>query len=54
MRLVVFTVVALAALVFCYSILGFGGPVAAIVFLFIVFHGVLDRVAQPIIAKLKA
>ena len=54
MRLVVFTVVALMALVTCYTVLGWGGPVCALVFLFIVFNGVLDRIAQPLIAKLKA
>jgi hypothetical protein len=54
MRLLVFTIIGLAALVTCYSILGFGGPVCAVIFLFIVFNGVLDRVAQPLIAKLKA
>jgi hypothetical protein len=54
MRLLVFTIVGLAAMVFCYSILGFGGPICAIVFLFIVFNGVLDRVMQPLVQKLKA
>ncbi|MDX6370866.1 MAG: hypothetical protein QOG93_2368, partial [Gaiellaceae bacterium] len=28
--------------------------VCALVFLFIVFNGVLDRIAQPLLAKLKA
>jgi hypothetical protein len=54
MRLLVFTVVALCALVTCYTVFGWGGPVCALVFLFIVFNGVLDRIAQPILAKLKA
>jgi hypothetical protein len=53
MRLLVFTIVGLAVLVTCYSVFGFGGPVCAVIFLFIVFNGVLDRVAQPLIAKLK-
>jgi hypothetical protein len=54
MRLLVFTVVALMAMVTCYTVFGWGGPVCALVFLFIVFNGVLDRFAQPLIAKLKA
>ncbi len=54
MRLLVFTIVALMAMITCYTVLGWGGPVVACVFLFIVFNGVLDRVAQPLIARLKA
>jgi hypothetical protein len=53
MRLLVFTVVALCAMLTCYTVFGWGGPVCAVVFLFILFNGVLDRVAQPLIAKLK-
>ncbi len=54
MRLLTFTVIGLAAMVFCYSVLGFGGPPSAIVFLFIVFNGVLDRVLQPLLHRLRA
>ncbi len=53
MRLLVFTVVALCAMLTGYTVFGWGGPVCAVVFLFILFNGVLDRVAQPLIAKLK-
>ena len=54
MRLLVFTVVATCAMVLCYGLLGFGGPVAAVIFLFILFNGVLDRIAQPLLQKLRA
>ncbi len=54
MRLLVFTIVGLAVMVFGYSILGFGGPICAILFLVILFNGVLDRVMAPLIARLKA
>jgi hypothetical protein len=42
------------AMVFAYTVLGWGGPICALVFLFILFNGVLDRIAQPILEKLKA
>jgi hypothetical protein len=54
MRLLVFTIVGLMAMITCYTVLGWGGPVVACLFLFIVFNGVLDRIAQPILEKLKA
>jgi hypothetical protein len=54
MRLLVFTTVALCAMLTCYIVFGWGGPVCALVFLFIIFNGVLDRLAQPLLAKLKA
>ncbi len=54
MRLLVFAVVATCAMVVCYGLLGWGGPVCALVFLFILFNGVLDRVAQPLLQKLRA
>ena len=46
MRLLVFTVVGLIALVIAYAF-SLGGTVAAIIFLFILFNGVLDRWAKP-------
>lgn len=54
MRLLVFTIVALCTIVTGYTVFGWGGPVCAVVFLFIVLNGVLDLVAQPLIQKLKA
>jgi hypothetical protein len=52
MRLLVFTVVGLIAMVVAYAF-GFGGTVSAIIFLFILFNGVLDRWAQPIFERLR-
>ena len=53
MRLLVFTVVALLALIVAYAF-GAGGTVGALIFLFILFNGVLDRWAQPILERLRA
>ena len=53
MRLLVFTVVGLMAMLIAYAF-GLGGTVSAIVFLFILTNGVLDRWAQPIIERLRA
>jgi hypothetical protein len=33
---------------------GLGGAVSSLIFLFILFNGVLDRVLQPLLAKLRA
>jgi hypothetical protein len=52
MRLLVFTVVALAALVVAYG-LDLGGAVSALIFLFVLFNGILDRVAQPLLERLR-
>jgi hypothetical protein len=52
MRLLVFTVVGLIAMVVAYAF-GIGGTVSAIIFLFILFNGVLDRWAQPIFERLR-
>jgi hypothetical protein len=46
-RLLVFTVVGLIALVIAYAF-SLGGTVGALIFLFILFNGVLDRWAQPL------
>ena len=48
MRLLVFTVVGLLAMVVAYAF-SLGGTVAAIIFLFIVFNAVLDRWAKPLL-----
>jgi hypothetical protein len=53
MRLLVFTVVGLIAMVIAYAF-SLGGTVASLIFLFILFNGVLDRWAQPILERLKA
>ena len=53
MRLLVFTVVGLMALVTAYSF-GIGGTVSALIFLFILFNGVLDRWVQPAIERLRS
>ena len=52
MRLLVFTVVGLIALIVAYAF-SLGGTVGALIFLFILFNGVLDRWAQPILARLR-
>jgi type VI protein secretion system component VasF len=53
MRLLVFTVVGLMAMVVAYGF-GLGGTVAAMIFLFILFNGVLDRWAQPLLQRLRS
>ena len=53
MRLLVFTVVALLALIVAYAF-SLGGTVGALIFLFIIFNGVLDRWAQPLLERLRA
>lgn len=51
-RLLVFTTIGLCAMVAGYAF-GLGGTVGALLFLFVVFNGILDRVAQPLLAKLR-
>ena len=48
MRLLVFTVVGLLAMIVAYAF-SLGGTVASLIFLFIVFNAVLDRWAQPLL-----
>jgi hypothetical protein len=48
----VFTVVGLIALILAYAF-SLGGTLAAIIFLFILFNGVLDRWAQPMLERLR-
>ena len=52
MRLMVFFAVGLVALVVAYG-LGLGGTVGVLLFLFILFNGVLDRWAQPMLQRLR-
>ena len=52
MQLLVFAVVALCALVFFYAI-GLGGAVSTIIFLTILFVGIMIRASQPIIDRLR-
>jgi hypothetical protein len=51
-RLLVFTAVGLIVMILAYAF-SLGGTIAAILFLFILFNGVLDRWAQPILARLR-
>ncbi len=52
MRLLVFTVIGLIALIVAYAF-SLGGTVAALIFLFILLNGVLDRWAKPLIDWMK-
>jgi hypothetical protein len=52
MRLLVFTVVGLIAMVIAYAF-SLGGTVAAVIFLFVLVNGVLDRWAQPLLQRLR-
>ncbi len=52
MRLLVFTAVGLIAMVVAYAF-SLGGTIAGMIFLFILFNGVLDRWAQPILERLR-
>ena len=53
MRLLVFTVVGLMALITAYAF-GLGGTVAALIFLFILFNGIIDRWVQPALQWLRS
>ena len=52
MQLLVFTTVALCAMVAAYG-LGLGGSVASLIFLAILVAGVLLRVSQPLMERLR-
>lgn len=52
MRLMVFSVVGLMLAIIAYAF-GAGGTIAAMIYLFVLFNGVLDRWAQPMIESLK-
>lgn len=53
MRLLVFTVVGLMLMLVGYAF-GLGGTVSSLIFLFVLFNGILDRWAQPMLARLRA
>ena len=53
MRLLVFTVVGFIAMIVAYAF-SLGGTLASLIFLFILFNGVLDRWAQPLLERLRA
>ncbi len=53
MRLLVFTVVGLIAMIVAYAF-SLGGTIATLIFLFILMNGVLDRWAQPLLERLRA
>lgn len=53
MRLLVFTVVGLIALMVGYAF-SLGGTIGALIFLFIIFNGILDRWAKPLLDWVRA
>ena len=53
MRLLVFAVVGLLAWIVAYAF-SLGGTVGVLIFLFILFNGVLDRWVQPLLQRLRA
>ena len=53
MRLLVFTVVGLVLMIIAYAF-SLGGTVGALIFLFILFNGVLDRWAKPLVEWIRA
>jgi hypothetical protein len=53
MKLLVFTVVGLVALVIGYAF-SLGGTIGALIFLFILVNGVIDRWAKPALDWLRA
>jgi hypothetical protein len=52
MRLLIFAVVGVALAMIGWAF-GLGGTVSTLIFLFVLFNGVLDRWAQPIFARLR-
>ena len=52
MRLMVFNVVGIILAVIAYAF-SLGGTIAALIYLFVMFNGVLDRWAQPILERLR-
>ena len=53
MRLLVFTVIGLILMVIAYAF-ALGGTVASLIFLFVLFNGVLDRWAKPLFNWIRA
>ena len=52
MRLMIFNVVGIILAVIAYAF-SLGGTIAAMIYLFVMFNGVLDRWAQPIIDRIR-
>jgi hypothetical protein len=52
MRFLVFAVVGAIAMVIAYAF-SLGGTVGALIFLFVLFNGILDRWAQPLFERLR-
>ena len=53
MRLLVFTVIGLIAMMIAYAF-SLGGTIAALIFLFILFNAILDRWAKPLLDWIRA
>lgn len=53
MRVLVFTVVGLVLMTIAYAF-SLGGTVASLIFLFIIFNGILDRWLKPMLDWLRA
>lgn len=53
MRLLVFTVVGLVLMMIAYAF-SLGGTIAALILLFVLLNGVLDRWAKPLVQWIKA
>ncbi len=52
MRLMIFNVVGIALAVIAYAF-SLGGTIACMIYLFVLFNGVMDRWAQPIVDRLR-
>ena len=52
MRLLVFAVVGAIGMIIAYAF-SLGGTVGALIFLFVLFNGILDRWAQPLFERLR-
>ena len=50
--MLIFAIAGAAIFMVCYAS-GLGGTVSSMVFLFVLFGGVLDRWAQPMLARLR-
>ncbi len=53
MRMLIFAIVGAVAFLVAYAF-SLGGTVSSIIFLFVLFNGVLDRWAQPMLKRLRA
>jgi hypothetical protein len=52
MRMLIFAIVGAVAFLVAYAF-GLGGTVSSLIFLFVLFNGVLDRWAQPMLQRLR-